>query len=137
MDAQKDKGFCPGCKELYKVGDYDDEIEYSNETLKLPAPNGKRDPNNMSMTKRNQGGDFDHNRWLFETSGTYGYGNAIRDDMYGGDDGDERLQGDIENNDKPWKPISRKIPIDSAILSPYRFDFFLFSTLNLLVRNMK
>ncbi|PPR84912.1 hypothetical protein GOBAR_AA35805 [Gossypium barbadense] len=95
MDAQKDKGLCPGCKEPYKVGDYDDEIEYSNGTLKLPAPNGKRDPNNMSMMKRNQGGDFDHNRWLFETS------------------------GDIENNDKPWKPISRKIPIDSAILSPY------------------
>ncbi|PPD66471.1 hypothetical protein GOBAR_DD36652 [Gossypium barbadense] len=73
MDAQKDKGLCPGCKEPYKVGDYDDEIEYSNGTLKLPAPNGKRDPNNMSMMKRNQGGDFDHNRWLFETSGTYGY----------------------------------------------------------------
>ncbi|KAK5837065.1 hypothetical protein E1A91_A04G142600v1 [Gossypium mustelinum] len=124
MDAQKDKGLCPGCKEPYKVGDYDDEIEYSNGTLKLPAPNGKRDPNNMSMMKRNQGGDFDHNRWLFETSGTYGYGNAFRDDMYGGDDGDERLQGDIENNDKPWKPISRKIPIDSAILSPYRLLVF-------------
>ena len=122
MDAQKDKGICPGCKELYRVGDYDDDgPEYSNGTLKLPAPKDKRDPNNMSMMKRNQGGDFDHNRWLFETSGTYGYGNAFgpQDDMYG-DDEDDRLHGDLENNDKPWKPLSRRIPIPAAIISPYR-----------------
>ncbi|XP_022743907.1 cellulose synthase-like protein D4 [Durio zibethinus] len=122
MDAQKDTGLCPGCKEPYRVGDYDDDgPEYSNGTLKLPAPNGKKDANNMSMTKRNQGGDFDHNRWLFETSGTYGYGNAFQpeDDMYG-DDEDDRLHGDLENNDKPWKPLSRRIPIPAAILSPYR-----------------
>ncbi|XP_021288828.1 cellulose synthase-like protein D4 isoform X1 [Herrania umbratica] len=123
MDAQKETGLCPGCKEPYRVGDYDDDgPEYSNGTLKLPAPDGKRDPNNMSMMKRNQGGDFDHNRWLFETSGTYGYGNAFRpqDDMYG-DDEDERLHGELmENNDKPWKPLSRRIPIPAAILSPYR-----------------
>ena len=124
MDAQKDTGLCPGCKEPYRVGDYDDDgPEYSNGTLKLPAPKDKRDPNNMSMMKRNQGGDFDHNRWLFETSGTYGYGNAFRpqDDMYG-DDEDDRLHGDLENNDKPWKPLSRRIPIPAAIISPYRYN---------------
>ncbi|XP_039047811.1 cellulose synthase-like protein D4 [Hibiscus syriacus] len=122
MDAQKDKGLCPGCKEPYKVGDYEDDPEYTNGTLKLPGPNGKRDANNMSMMKMNQGGDFDHNRWLFETSGTYGYGNAFRDDY--GDDGDERLQGDLETNDKPWKPLSRVIPIKASIISPYRLLIF-------------
>ncbi|KAL4346294.1 hypothetical protein GQ457_17G004350 [Hibiscus cannabinus] len=124
MDAQKDKGLCPGCKESYKVTDYDDEPGYSSGTLKLPAPGGKKD--NMSMMKT--GGDFDHNRWLFETSGTYGYGNAFRDDY--GDGGDERLQGDLETNDKPWKPLSRVIPIKNSIISPYRYHvrFFFSST---------
>lgn len=124
MDAQKGKGLCPGCKEPYRIGDYDDDgPEYSNGTLKLPAPPaGKRDPNNMTMMKRNQGGEFDHNRWLFETSGTYGYGNAFApQDEY--DDGDDsRIRGDLETNDKPWKPLSRRIPIDAAILSPYRYN---------------
>ncbi|KAE8686829.1 Cellulose synthase-like protein D2 [Hibiscus syriacus] len=123
MDAQKGNGMCPGCKEPYKAGDYDDEVEYSNGTLKLSAVNRKRDANNMPMTKRNQGGDFDHNRWLFETSGTYGYGNAFRDDD--GDGGDDRLQGDLETNDKPWKPLSRVIPIETNIISPYRLLIFI------------
>ncbi|KAL9353883.1 hypothetical protein Peur_051853 [Populus x canadensis] len=91
MDAQKDTGLCPGCKEPYKVGDYEDEIpNFSSGALPLPPPSKGGDHNNMTMTKRNQNGDFDHNRWLFETQGTYGYGNAFwpQDDMYG-DDGDE------------------------------------------------
>ncbi|KAG6779905.1 hypothetical protein POTOM_016307 [Populus tomentosa] len=95
MDAQKDTGLCPGCKEPYKVGDYEDEIpNFSSGALPLPPPSKGGDHNNMTMTKRNQNGDFDHNRWLFETQGTYGYGNAFwpQDDMYG-DDGDEGFPG--------------------------------------------
>jgi hypothetical protein len=77
---------------------------------------------NMSMMKRNQTGEFDHNKWLFETKGTYGYGNAYwpQDDMYG-DDGNDGFQGGMmESNDKPWKPLSRRIPIPQGIISPYR-----------------
>lgn len=80
----------------------------------------------MSVMKRNQNGEFDHNRWLFETKGTYGVGNAYwpQDDMYG-DDGDGGLQGGMmDSAEKPWKPLSRKIPIPSAILSPYRLDLY-------------
>ncbi|GFY82587.1 cellulose synthase-like D1 [Actinidia rufa] len=33
--------------------------------------------NNKSMLLRSQTGDFDHNRWLFETKGKYGIGNAF------------------------------------------------------------
>ncbi|KAF9676416.1 hypothetical protein SADUNF_Sadunf09G0136300 [Salix dunnii] len=123
MDAQKETGLCPGCKELYKVGDYDDEIpNFSSGALPLPPPSKGGDQNNMTMMKRNQNGDFDHNRWLFETQGTYGYGNAFwpQDDMYG-DDGDEGFPGGIlENMDKPWKPLSREQPISQAVISPYR-----------------
>ncbi|KAJ0076679.1 hypothetical protein Patl1_35580 [Pistacia atlantica] len=119
LDAQKENGLCPGCKEPYKVGDYDDEVpNFSNGALPLPAPKG----NNMSMMKRGQNGEFDHNRWLFETNGTYGYGNAFwpQDDIYG-DGGDEGFKGGIpDNSDKPWKPLSRILPIPQAIISPYR-----------------
>ncbi|KAJ7982762.1 Cellulose synthase [Quillaja saponaria] len=100
-----------------------DAGDFSSGALPLPAPNGsKRDPNNMSVMKRNQTGEFDHNRWLFETKGTYGVGNAYwpQDDIYG-DDGDEGLQGGmLESQDKPWKPLSRKLPIPAGIISPYR-----------------
>ncbi|XVF67098.1 hypothetical protein PTKIN_Ptkin10aG0093300 [Pterospermum kingtungense] len=91
MDAQKDKGLCPGCKELYE----NDGLEYSNGKLKLPVR--KKDANNMPMMKGNQDDDDD--------------------DLYGNDD---RLLRDMENNDKPWKPLSQRIPVPPAILSPYR-----------------
>ncbi|KAL1338995.1 hypothetical protein HN51_033571 [Arachis hypogaea] len=128
LDAQKESGLCPGCKEPYRVGEYDDDADYSNRALPLPAPDGsKRDANNMSVMKRNQNGEFDHNRWLFETKGTYGVGNAYwpqEDHMYGGD-GDGGMQGGmIDPSDKPWKPLSRIIPIPTAILSPYRLLIF-------------
>ena len=123
LDAQKETGTCPGCKELYKV-DEDEPQDYSNGTLQLPGPDGsKRDPKNMSMMKRNQTGDFDHNRWLFETKGTYGVGNAFwpQDDMYDDDDDNNGFKGGMmESMDKPWKPLSRKLPIPTAIISPYR-----------------
>ncbi|EEF47997.1 cellulose synthase, putative [Ricinus communis] len=121
LDAQKETGLCPGCKEPYKVGDYDDEVpDFSSGALPLPAPN--KDDRNMSMMKRNQTGEFDHNRWLFETKGTYGYGNAFwpQDDMYGDDDDDGFKGGMVENMDKPWKPLSRKMTMPAAIMSPYR-----------------
>ncbi|KAL4642929.1 hypothetical protein ACB092_02G055100 [Castanea dentata] len=122
LDAQKETGICPGCKELYKV-DEDEPQDYSNGTLQLPGPGGsKRDPKNMSMMKRNQTGEFDHNRWLFETKGTYGVGNAFwpQDDMYDDDDDNGFKGGMMESMDKPWKPLSRRLPIPTAILSPYR-----------------
>lgn len=126
MDAQKDTGLCPGCKEPYKVGDYDDEIpNFSGGALSLPGPDdSKQDRHNMSMMKRNQNGEFDHNKWLFETQGTYGYGNAYwpQDDGYG-DDGDGGMhKGGLDTtSDKPWRPLSRVIDIPNSIISPYRY----------------
>ncbi|GAU34727.1 hypothetical protein TSUD_17000 [Trifolium subterraneum] len=101
-------------KEPYKVGDYDDDHnDNSHRALPLPGPN------NMSVMKRNQNGEFDHNKWLFETKGTYGVGNAYwppEDE----DDGDGMHEGVFDDSDKPWKPLCRVIPIPSGIISPYR-----------------
>ncbi|BFG42522.1 hypothetical protein CerSpe_287950 [Prunus speciosa] len=124
LDAQKETGNCPGCKEQYRVGEeYDDSQDYNSGTLQLPGPDGKRD--NMSVMKRNQTGEFDHNRWLFETKGTYGVGNAFYPpDDYGDGGGDGFHGGPLESDDKPWKPLSRKLPIPAAIISPYRLLIF-------------
>ncbi|KAM0898443.1 hypothetical protein ACQ4PT_021921 [Festuca glaucescens] len=82
-----------------------------------------------SLLVRSQTGDFDHNRWLFDTKGTYGIGNAYwpQDDnpyanedgtgMGGGGNGGVKMEDLI---DKPWKPLSRKVAISPSILSPYR-----------------
>ncbi|KZV44663.1 hypothetical protein F511_38641 [Dorcoceras hygrometricum] len=125
LDAQRDTGLCPGCKEPYKVGEYDDEpVDFSNGTLSLPVPDDpKRDHRNMSLMKRNQNGEFDNNKWLYETQGTYGYGNAYwpQDDSYGDScNGGSFRGGMLESSDKPWKPLSRIIPIPNSIISPYR-----------------
>nr|CAD1831026.1 unnamed protein product [Ananas comosus var. bracteatus] len=72
------------------------------------------------MMSRSQTGDWDHNRWLFETKGTYGYGNAIWPKENGGDDGNGGDGQPSELSSKPWRPLTRKLKIPAAILSPYR-----------------
>ncbi|ERN11524.1 cellulose synthase-like protein D4 [Amborella trichopoda] len=144
LDAQKDSGNCPGCKEPYKVGDFDDDDDgghgmhdFSAGALPLPAPQGgggKMDRRMSVMTPsksllmRSQTGDFDHNRWLFETKGTYGYGNAFwpKDNVYSGDDNGMGAGGPMSDfADKPWKPLTRVIQIPAAIISPYRLLIFI------------
>ena len=74
--------------------------------------------NNKSMLLRSHTQDFDHNRWLFETKGTYGIGNAFwqEENAFGDDNG----MSMSDFMDKPWKPLTRKVRIPGAILSPYR-----------------
>ncbi|KAD4584250.1 hypothetical protein E3N88_21851 [Mikania micrantha] len=133
LDAIKTgDGICPGCKEPYKTTDVD-ELENNSggggRPLPLPPPAGmskmERRLSLMKSTKsvlmRSQTGDFDHNRWLFETSGTYGYGNAIwpkEGVMENGKD-DDRVES-LELMNKPWRPLTRKLKIPAAVLSPYR-----------------
>ncbi|WOG92705.1 hypothetical protein DCAR_0311980 [Daucus carota subsp. sativus] len=130
LDAVKTgDGICPGCKEQYKTADQD-ETEQTGRTLQLPPPSGiskmERRLSLMKSTKsqlmRSQTGDFDHNRWLFETSGTYGYGNAIWPKEGGGftNGKGEKTAGPSDLMGKPWRPLTRKLKIPAAILSPYR-----------------
>ena len=78
--------------------------------------------NNKSMLLRSQTSDFDHNRWLFETKGRYGIGNAYWQDG-------EQDQGYVSEGmsmadfmDNPWRPLTRKVKVPPAILSPYRYQ---------------
>ncbi|KAF8675508.1 hypothetical protein HU200_047683 [Digitaria exilis] len=129
LDAQKDGCLCPGCKEHYKIGEYaeGDPNDASAGKHYLPGPGGGMNTS-KSLLARNQNGEFDHNRWLFESSGTYGYGNAFwpKGGMYdddlddeGGGGGGGGGGGDLPEQ-KPFKPLTRKIPMPTSIISPYR-----------------
>lgn len=139
MDAVKTgDGICPGCKEQYKTTDLDEVADNGRQPLPLPLPAGmskmERRLSLMKSTKsvlmRSQTGDFDHNRWLFETNGTYGYGNAIWPKEGGfGNGKDDEVVDPSELMNKPWRPLTRKLKIPAAILSPYRYVlcyFFVF-----------
>ncbi|KAL6979915.1 Cellulose synthase-like protein D3 [Sarracenia purpurea var. burkii] len=128
VDAVKTgDGICPGCKEPYKATDLDENAVDNSRPLPLPLPPNvgmSKMERRLSLMKstnsvlmRSQTGDFDQNRWLFETKGTYGYGNAIWPKEGGfGNENSERS----ELLNKPWRPLTRKIKIPAAILSPYR-----------------
>ena len=139
VDAVKTgDGICPGCKEPYKATDLDEKAVDNNGPLPLPPNVGtskmERRLSLMKSTKsvlmRSQTGDFDHNRWLFETKGTYGYGNAIwpKEGEFGNENGDG-VGEPSELLNKPWRPLTRKLNISAAILSPYRYNNFLCSFL--------
>ncbi|KAK7273434.1 hypothetical protein RIF29_14483 [Crotalaria pallida] len=117
LDAQKQNNLCPGCKEQYKIGDYDDDAhDYSKGALPLLAPSGKHDPN----MKRNQNGEFEQNRFSFESQGTYGVGNTYWPEDDDDDSDDDQKRGMIDPNDNEWKPLSRIIPIPNSIMTPYK-----------------
>ncbi|CAD6269885.1 unnamed protein product [Miscanthus lutarioriparius] len=130
-------GNCPGCKEPYSAGsDTDDDgeddeaVSSSEERDQLPLTSmAKRFSimHSMKIPSNNGGGgkpaEFDHARWLFETKGTYGYGNALwPKDGHGGGGG-----GGFAGFEEPpnfgsrcRRPLTRKTSVSQAILSPYR-----------------
>jgi hypothetical protein len=132
-DAVKGNGgVCPGCKELYKYTDWEEVLSNSNNeltrALSLPQGPGGKMERRLSLVKQgtNQSGEFDHNRWLFETKGTYGYGNAIWPDDNVDDDAGNGMQGHPkELMAKPWRPLTRKLQIPAGVISPYRCHFIL------------
>jgi cellulose synthase/poly-beta-1,6-N-acetylglucosamine synthase-like glycosyltransferase len=134
IDNLNGSGKCPGCKDDYKMPDEPMKHETGNgeaDFQALPPPMGD-DSNKMerrlSITKQKMltgtnTTDFDHARWLYQTKGTYGYGNAVwpTDDGYGGKDGAEKTPAVAPQfDDKSRRPLSRKVHVSAGILSPYR-----------------
>ncbi|TKY61743.1 Cellulose synthase protein D5 [Spatholobus suberectus] len=113
-------GKCPGCKESYKyVSDGEEEDE--DQHLPLPSMAEFKLDKRLSLVKsfkaQNHPPDFDHTRWLFETKGTYGYGNAVwPKDGYGANG----FEAPPEFGEKARRPLTRKVAVSAAILSPYR-----------------
>ncbi|KAH9605587.1 hypothetical protein KSS87_004836 [Heliosperma pusillum] len=78
------RGRCPGCKEALGTGEVDSSYDQFGSEAKdkaRPLPSMaefRGDNKRLSLVKSVKNPpDFDHNRWLFETKGTYGYGNAV------------------------------------------------------------
>lgn len=115
---------CLGCKEPYKGLDIAEPE--MNDGRRVSSGGMSRRERRMSMIKsrmslkRSEMDDFDHKNWLFETKGSYGYGNAMwpKEDVDGDYDGFGNPQ---VLYDKKWRPLTRKLNISTTILSPYRF----------------
>ncbi|KAL7172063.1 hypothetical protein ACSBR2_031706 [Camellia fascicularis] len=128
------EGYCPGCKEVYKGVSEDERSEPSSEEKDQPHPlprggkGGVRIGKNFSLVQsfKAPNHDFDHARWLFETKGTYGYGNAVwPKDGYEFGRGTDRSEYPPEFNQRCNRPLTRKVGISAAILSPYRLLIFI------------
>lgn len=120
VDAVQSGAICPGCKEPYKNTELDEAT--GERPLPLLAQGGmSKNERRLSLMKstksvlmRSQTGDFDHSRWLFETKGTYGYGNAIWPKEGGPTDGNDNngaVHDPQELMNKPWRPLTRKLKI--------------------------
>ncbi|KAM5573562.1 cellulose synthase-like protein D3 [Rosa sericea] len=117
---------CPGCKEPYRELDVTEYAVHNRKQYQQQMSKTERRMSLMKSTKvmGRQSSEFDHNKWLFETKGSYGYGNAIwpKVDVEGSQDG---IGGDpTVFHDKQWRPLTRKLNISAAILSPYRLLIF-------------
>ncbi|KAJ1431081.1 Zinc finger, RING/FYVE/PHD-type [Sesbania bispinosa] len=126
------EGICPGCKEPYNESEMQEAPVVNHQALPLP-PGAKASQNGgrLSLVKsgtltRSQTNEFDHAKWLFETKGSYGYGNAMwpKDAENDASSGSDWMGGDPNVfNEKQWRPLTRKLSISAAILSPYRITF--------------
>uniref|UniRef100_J3NE30 Uncharacterized protein n=1 Tax=Oryza brachyantha TaxID=4533 RepID=J3NE30_ORYBR len=132
-------GNCPGCKEAFSsagsdtdsaTSDDDEAVSSSEERDHLPLTSMARKfsvVHSMKVPGAGAGAgkpaEFDHARWLFETKGTYGYGNALwpKDGHAAG-----ATNGFVGVDEPPnfgarcRRPLTRKTSISQAILSPYR-----------------
>jgi hypothetical protein len=140
IDALNGSGKCPGCKDDYTVSDepFSQTGESENDMRALPPPgdDSSRLERRLSLLKTNKPGmmstgssaDLDHARWLYQTKGTYGYGNAVwpGEDGYDGGNGNglPNMGHLPEFQDKVRKPLTRKVSISHSVLSPYRLVKF-------------
>eukprot|EP01018_Ginkgo_biloba_P032303 Gb_10544 [translate_table: standard] len=120
------------CKEQYKIVNVDGHTSSEAEHLPLPPPLPPMAESKLErhlslvkstkapLKKSNQASKFDHTRWLYETKGTYGYGNAVwLKEGYAG----EGFIGSMNPpnfGERSRRPLSRKARISATILIPYR-----------------
>ncbi|KAK9139256.1 hypothetical protein Scep_008937 [Stephania cephalantha] len=108
-------------------GDGEPSSEDEDQALPLPSKSEFRPDWRFSLARSfkstNHPNDFDHARWLFETKGTYGYGNAVwpSDGDGGGEGGgNDGLEQPPDFGEKCRRPMTRKLGVSTALISPYR-----------------
>ncbi|KAF7152102.1 hypothetical protein RHSIM_Rhsim01G0288500 [Rhododendron simsii] len=127
-------GYCPGCKEPYKDFSDDESTEHGSEEKDQPHPlprgmGGAKLDKNFSLVQsfKAPNHEFDHARWLFETKGTYGYGNAVwpKDGYEFGRGNNDRCENPPDFKERRNRPLTRKVGVSTAIISPYRLLIFI------------
>ena len=141
MEALGSGGKCNGCKHFYKSADPDrqdlrsrrrDEDEEDDEeedddgdSFTVPPMSKEQaferrlsllksfKASNPPLLMGKHTSEFDHARWLFESKGTYGYGNAVWPK-------DSATQTPDFGKAHRRQPLSRKKGISAGIISPYR-----------------
>ncbi|KAK9733753.1 hypothetical protein RND81_04G089900 [Saponaria officinalis] len=120
VDCLSNGGRCLGCKEVFtEAAEAEDKARPLPSMAELRADNRR-----LSLVKSVKNPpEFDHNRWLFETKGTYGYGNAVwpKDGFgFGAGVGCSGFENPPDFGEKCRKPLTRKVSVSAAVLSPYR-----------------
>ena len=114
-------------------GDDDDDDDEESDQFQIPPMSKEQvferrlsllksfKANNPPLLMGKNTSEFDHSRWLFETKGTYGYGNALwpKDGAYNAGAGAGNGAPDFEKGRR--RPLSRKKGISAGIISPYRY----------------
>ncbi|KAL5099905.1 hypothetical protein RYX36_004232 [Vicia faba] len=125
---------CPGCKVAYAEHEMADAGSAVNQKS-LPWPTGGGDVSKrLSRMKSGNStssttNELDHDPWLSETKGSYGYGNVMwpKDSENGASSrsGSDLMGGDPDGfKEKEWRPLTRKLNISTTILGPYRCIIF-------------
>lgn len=123
-------GRCPGCKDKYREdaeGEEEEEGSYVDSEADdmagpLPSMADYKLDKRLSVVKSlkvpHYQQDFDHSSWLFETKGTYGYGNALwpKDGYNNGG-----YEEPPNFGERSRRPLTRKVNVSQAIISPYRY----------------
>ncbi|KAK0588840.1 hypothetical protein LWI29_006141 [Acer saccharum] len=110
---QNGNSICPGCKEPYVEQDFSDKALDHKQSFNTET--------RLALMKSTESNEFDYTHYLYETDKSYGYGNALwpKDAADGDSDG---TGGEPKKFvEKQWKPLTRKLKISTAIISPYRF----------------
>lgn len=129
------EGICPGCKDPYKEVEMQEAASVGVNQQALPLPPGSgvsKMERRLSLMKsgslrRSQTNEFDHAQWLFETKGSYGYGNAMwpqgsDNDASSGSSSNWMMGGDPNVfHEKQWRPLTRTLSISTTILNSYRY----------------
>lgn len=115
---------CPGCKVAYVEHGMEEAASAVNQRSKMERRLSRMKSENSTSSTMNE---LDHDQWLFETKGSYGYGNVMwpKDSENGASSrsGSDSMGGDPNVfKEKEWRPLTRKLNISNTILGPYRYD---------------
>ncbi|XVF22141.1 hypothetical protein REPUB_Repub12eG0148200 [Reevesia pubescens] len=128
VKLKPERSFISGCDEKAMQGKCECGFKICRDCyLDCVGSGGGHCPGCKEPYKDASDGDSDDEEdELFETKGTYGYGNAVwPKDGYGVGSGDNGFEHPPDFGKRSKRPLTRKVGVSAAILSPYRLIIIL------------